>query len=79
VLALQRWNIMALGVVFVLLRVLVLTGGTRYLPRLPGLGVGPLQRLPPTALFLGVVFGLSALACAMGGRRFNVVTIGTVV
>lgn len=64
VLALQRWYILALGVVFVLLGVLVLTGGTRYLPRLPGLGVGRLQRVPPTALLLGVVFGLSAPACA---------------
>jgi cytochrome c biogenesis protein CcdA len=64
VLALQRWYIMALGVVFVLLGVLVLAGGTRYLPRLPGLGVGRLQRVPPTALLLGVVFGLSAPACA---------------
>lgn len=64
VLALQRWYIMALGVVFVLLGVLVLTGGTRYLPRLPGLGVGRLQRVRSTALCLGVVFGLSAPACA---------------
>jgi len=64
VLALQRWYIMALGVVFVLLGVLVLTGGTRYLPRLPGLGVGRLPRVPPAALLLGVVFGLSAPACA---------------
>jgi hypothetical protein len=64
VLALQRWYVMALGVVFVLLGVLVLTGGSRYLPRLPNLGGGWLQRVHPVALLLGVVFGLSAPACA---------------
>jgi len=64
VLALQRWYIMALGVVFVLLGVLVLTGGSRYLPRLPGPGVGRLQQVHSTASLLGVVFGLSAPACA---------------
>jgi cytochrome c-type biogenesis protein len=64
VLALQRWYIMALGVAFVLLGVLVLTGGSRYLPRLPGAGGGRLRRLHPGALLLGIVFGLSAPACA---------------
>ena len=64
VLAWQRWYILVLGVVFVLLGLLMLTGGSRYLPRLPGPGVGRLQRVPPTAILLGVVFGLSAPACA---------------
>jgi cytochrome c-type biogenesis protein len=64
VLALQRWYILALGIVFVLLGVLVLAGGSRSLPRLPGVGIKRLQRVPPTALLLGVVFGLSAPACA---------------
>ena len=64
VLALQRWYILALGVVFVLLGVLVLTDGSRYLPRLRGLGVGQLQQVHSTALLLGVVFGLSAPVCA---------------
>lgn len=64
VLTLQRWYIVALGVVFVLLGVLVLAGGSGYLPRLPGLGAGRLQRPRPMALLLGVIFGLSAPACA---------------
>ena len=64
VLVLQRWYIMALGGVFVLLGVLVLTGGSKYLPRLPRLGVRRLQRIRSVTLFLGVVFGLSAPACA---------------
>lgn len=64
VLALQRWYIVALGVVFVLLGGVVLTGGRRYLPRLPGLGGERLRRVHPGAFLLGVVFGLSAPACA---------------
>ncbi len=64
VLAVQRWYIMTLGIVFVLLGLLVLTGGSKYLPRLPSLGVGRLQRVRSVALLLGVIFGLSAPACA---------------
>jgi cytochrome c biogenesis protein CcdA len=64
VLALQRWYILALGIVFVLLGVLVLTGSSRSLPRLPGVGIKRLQRVHSTAFLLGVVFGLSAPACA---------------
>jgi cytochrome c-type biogenesis protein len=65
VLALQRWYITTLGIVFVLLGLLVLTGGSRYLPRLPSLGVGHLHRVRSVALLLGVIFGLSAPVCAM--------------
>lgn len=64
VLVLQRWYILALGVLFVLLGVLVLTGGSKYLPRLPIHGGERLQRLHAVALLLGVVFGLSAPVCA---------------
>ncbi len=64
VLALQRWYIMALGLVFMILGVLVLSGGSASLPRLPSLGTGRLQRVRSVALLLGVVFGLSAPVCA---------------
>lgn len=64
VLVVQRWYIMALGVVFVLLGGLILLGGSTALPHLPGLGTGRLQRVRAVALLLGVVFGLSAPACA---------------
>jgi cytochrome c-type biogenesis protein len=64
VLVLQRWYVLALGVAFVLLGVLVLTGGSRYLPRLPSPGGVVWQRVHPVALCLGGVFGLSAPVCA---------------
>lgn len=60
VLALQRWYVLALGLGFVLLGLLVLTGGSGALPRLPTLGRWRQGR----AVLLGVVFGLSAPACA---------------
>jgi cytochrome c-type biogenesis protein len=64
VFALQRWYIMTLGGGFVLLGLLVLSGGSKYLPRLPSLQGGRLQRLRSVTLLLGVIFGLSAPACA---------------
>jgi cytochrome c-type biogenesis protein len=64
VLVLQRWYILALGVVFVVLGVLVLRGASRYMPHLPTFSSGLLRRVHPVALLLGVVFGLSAPVCA---------------
>ena len=64
VLVLQRWYVIALGIVFILLGVLVLVGGSTSLPHLPSPGVGRLQRVRSVALLLGVIFGLSAPACA---------------
>ena len=61
---LQRWYIVALGVAFVLLGSWVLTGKSQLIPRLPTLHLGGLQRLHSRALLLGVIFGLSAPACA---------------
>ncbi|MDH3603772.1 MAG: hypothetical protein OEU26_29540, partial [Candidatus Tectomicrobia bacterium] len=64
VLVLQRGYIAVLGVVFVLLGAWVLTGESRYMPRLPSLHLGGLHRRHSKALLLGVIFGLSAPACA---------------
>ncbi len=64
VLVLQRWYVGGLGVVFVLLGLLVLTGGSKYLPRLPQLRLGRVQRVHAVALSLGAIFGLSAPVCA---------------
>lgn len=61
----QRWYITTLGMVFILLGLLVLTGGSRYLPRLPSLGGGHLHRVRSVTMLLGVIFGLSAPVCAM--------------
>ena len=43
---------------------LVLTGGSKYLPRLPQLRLGRVQRVHAVALSLGAIFGLSAPVCA---------------
>lgn len=64
VLVLQRWYVVALGVGFVLLGLLVLSGASKYLPRLPQLHFGRLPRVHSVALLLGVIFGLSAPVCA---------------
>lgn len=64
VLVLQRGYIVALGVVFVFLGLWVLAGKSSYMPRLPTLHLGGLRRRPSRALLLGVLFGLSAPACA---------------
>lgn len=64
VLVLQRWYVVALGVVFVLLGILVLTGGSTYLPRFPQVRLGQRPRVHAAALLLGVIFGLSAPVCA---------------
>ncbi len=64
VLVLQRWYIMTLGGVFVLLGMLVLVGWSKYLSRLPSFSIGRLQQARSVALLLGVIFGLSAPACA---------------
>lgn len=62
VLAWQGWYIMALGVAFVLLGGLVLSGNSGFLLRFPQPLAG--RRAPTLALGLGAVFGLSAPACA---------------
>jgi len=64
VLGLQRGYMVALGVAFVLLGAWILAGKSQRIPRLPTLHLDGLRRLPSRALLLGVIFGLSAPACA---------------